>query len=59
MQYARLIWRRLAGNVCAAAKVRVGRKRWSRAVVYKTWGLFGDYRLAYRGAKVRADRTDP
>jgi RNA-directed DNA polymerase len=35
-----------------------GWKRWSSAVVYKTWGLFGDYRLAYTDAKARAGRTD-
>jgi RNA-directed DNA polymerase len=35
-----------------------GWKRWSSAVVYTTWGLFGDYRLAHTGAKARADRTD-
>jgi RNA-directed DNA polymerase len=35
-----------------------GWKRWSSAVVYKKWGLFGDYRLAYTSAKARADRTD-
>jgi hypothetical protein len=35
-----------------------GWKRWSSAVVYKPWGLFGDYRLAYTSAKARADRTD-
>jgi RNA-directed DNA polymerase len=35
-----------------------GWKRWSSAIVYTTWGLFGDYRLAYTGAKARASRTD-
>jgi RNA-directed DNA polymerase len=35
-----------------------GWKRWSSAVVYKTWGLYGDYRLAYTDAKARAGRTD-
>lgn len=35
-----------------------GWKRWSSDVVYGTWGLFGDYRLAYAGAKARAGRTD-
>ena len=36
-----------------------GWKRWSSAVVYGTWGLFGDYRLLYAGAKARAGRADP
>jgi RNA-directed DNA polymerase len=35
-----------------------GWKRWSSDVVYGTWGLFGDYRLEYAGAKARASRTD-
>ncbi len=36
-----------------------GWKRWSSDIVYGTWGLFGDYRLLYAGAKARAGRTDP
>ena len=35
-----------------------GWKRWSSAIVYGAWGLFGDYRLLYAGAKARAGRTD-
>jgi RNA-directed DNA polymerase len=35
-----------------------GWKRWSSAIVYGTWGLFGDYRLLYAGAKARTGRTD-
>jgi RNA-directed DNA polymerase len=36
-----------------------GWKRWSSDIVYGTWGLFQDYRLAYASAKARTDRTDP
>jgi RNA-directed DNA polymerase len=35
-----------------------GWKRWSSAIVYGTWGLFGDYRLAYVSAKARTRRAD-
>ncbi len=35
-----------------------GWKRWSSEVVYRTWGLFGDYRLAYPSAKARTRRTE-
>lgn len=34
-----------------------GWKRWSSDIVYGTWGLFGDYSLAYSSAKARAGRT--
>ena len=36
-----------------------GWKRWSSDIVYGSWGLFQDYRLAYASAKARTDRTDP
>jgi RNA-directed DNA polymerase len=32
--------------------------RWSSAVVYGSWGLFRDYRVAYASAKARTVRTD-
>ena len=35
-----------------------GWKRWSSDVVYGTWGLYGDYRLAYASAKARTNRTE-
>jgi hypothetical protein len=35
-----------------------GWKRWSSDIVYGTWGLFQDYRLAYASAKARTDRTE-
>ena len=35
-----------------------GWKRWSREIVYGSWGLFRDYRIAYSSAKARAGRTD-
>jgi RNA-directed DNA polymerase len=35
-----------------------GRKRWSSAIVYTTWGLFDDYRVRYTSAKARAGRAD-
>jgi RNA-directed DNA polymerase len=35
-----------------------GWKRWSSDIVYKSWGLFLDYHLAYASAKARTDRTD-
>ena len=36
-----------------------GWKRWSSDIVYKKWGLFSDYHLAYSGAKARANREEP
>ena len=35
-----------------------GWKRWSSEVVYGSWGLFRDYRLAYASANARTDHTD-
>ena len=35
-----------------------GWKRWSSDVVYGIWGLFGDYRLVYGGAKARTIGTE-
>jgi RNA-directed DNA polymerase len=35
-----------------------GWKRWSSDIVYGTWGLFRDYRLAYASANARTDRAD-
>ena len=35
-----------------------GWKRWSSKTVYEKWGLFADYRLAYAGAKARANPTE-
>ena len=35
-----------------------GWQRWSSAVVYGSWGLFRDYRLAYASANARTVRTD-
>ncbi len=35
-----------------------GWKRWSSDIVYGTWGLFRDYRLAYASAKERTDRAE-
>src|ERR1700730_16393303 len=35
-----------------------GWKRWSRDIVYGSWGLFRDYHLAYASAKARTDPTD-
>lgn len=36
-----------------------GWKRWNHEVVYGTWGLFSDYRLAFGNAAARSIRTDP
>jgi RNA-directed DNA polymerase len=35
-----------------------GWKRWSRGIVYGSWGLFQDYRLLYVSANARANPTD-
>ena len=35
-----------------------GWKRWSSAIVYGTWGLFRDYRLAYASANARTGRAE-
>ena len=35
-----------------------GWKRWSSDIVYGTWGLFRDYRLAYGSAKARISRAE-
>jgi RNA-directed DNA polymerase len=35
-----------------------GWKRWSSDIVYKTWGLFGDYRLSWASAKARTGRPE-
>jgi len=48
--------RRFASKKCKRSGF--GWKRWSSDVVYGTWGLFGDYRLAYAAAKARTSRTD-
>jgi RNA-directed DNA polymerase len=35
-----------------------GWKRWSSDIVYGTWGLFRDYRLAYASANARTNRAE-
>jgi RNA-directed DNA polymerase len=35
-----------------------GWKRWSSDIVYKSWGLFRDYHLAYASANARLSRTE-
>jgi RNA-directed DNA polymerase len=35
-----------------------GWQRWSSDIVYGTWGLYRDYRLAYASANARAGRTE-
>jgi len=41
-----------------AKRTGFGWKRWSSEIVYGSWGLLGDYRLVYGGAKARTGRTD-
>lgn len=35
-----------------------GWKRWSSDIVYKKWGLFGDYRLSWTSPKARTSRAE-